>query len=399
MDIPEEVIDDAVRRMVRKKLRHGLSEPSPVDESVVESEEHLAVAREAATEGAVLLKNDSGALPLDPTAMSRLAIVGTLADEPNTGDTGSSDVRPSFVVTPIQGIQEAVGDQVVVDYIDKDVLDAQDLAAIEAADAVVIVTGLTSEDEGENLASAGDRVDLGLGDQREKLIRDAAGANSRAIVVLEGGGAITMGGWLPDIDALLMVWYAGQMGGHAVADLLFGDANPSGKLPITFPTGLEQLPPFDNSSEAVTYGYFHGYRYLDRNDSTPEFPFGFGLSYTTFSVDNLRADRSEARADEVVTFSVDVTNTGPVSGAEVVQLYFTYPGSVVERAARELKGFAKIELQPGETRTVELAIPTNGLAYYDVTESTWVLETLEHEVHAGTSSRNLPLSTTLGIVD
>ena len=398
-EIPAEVVDDAVRRMVRKKLEFRLDEPSPVDESVVESDEHLAVAQEAAARGAVLLKNEGAALPIDFDGVERIAVVGLLADEANIGDDGSSSVRPSFVVTPLEGLELALGESVEIDHIDKNVLEPGDLTTIGEADAVVIVVGLTSEDEGEGLIGAGDREDLSLGEERTKLIRDAAGANDRAIVVLEGGGAITMGEWLPDIDALLMVWYPGQMGGHAVADLLLGNENPSGKLPITFPTGLDQLPPFDNTSLEVTYGYFHGYRYLDRNDATPEFPFGFGLSYSTFSVDNLRSDRSEARAGDTVTFAVDVTNTGSVAGAEVVQLYFAFPGSSVDRADRELKGFARVELQPGETGTAEIRVPIDDLAYYDVDESAWVVEPLEHTVHAGTSSRDLPLSATLSVVD
>ena len=278
--VPESVVDDAVSRMVRKKLQYDLASASPVDERVIASEAHLAIAQEASADGSVLLKNDAGALPLDETSITRIAVVGSLADTPNIGDTGSSNVRPSFVITPLQGIEEALGDRVAIDHIGKDRLDADDLALIEAADAVIVVTGLTSEDEGEGLIGGGDRVDLSLGEARAGLIRSAAAANDRTIVVLEGGGAITMGEWLPDVEALLMVWYPGQMGGHAIADLLFGAVNPSGKLPITFPTGLDQLPPFDNESPEVTYGYFHGYRYLDRNDATPEFPFGFGLSYT-----------------------------------------------------------------------------------------------------------------------
>ena len=395
--VPESVVDEAVSRMVRKKLQYDLSAPRPVDESVVASEEHLAIAQEAAAAGAVLLKNDSGALPLDENGLGRLAVVGSLADEPNIGDDGSSAVRPSFVVTPLQGIEDALGDGVAIDHIDKDQLDADDIAVIEAADAVIVVTGLTSEDEGEGLIGAGDRVDLGLGETRVGLIQSAATANDRTIVVLEGGSAITMGEWLSDVEALLMVWYPGQMGGHAIAALLFGDANPSGKLPITFPTDLEQLPPFDNESLAVTYDYFHGYRYLDRNDATPEHPFGFGLSYTTFSIDNLRASQTRAGAGDIVRFSADVTNTGSVAGAEVVQLYASYPGSSVERSERELKGFAKVQLGPGETKTVEIDLPVNSLAYYDAAASAWALEALEHEIHVGTSSRDLPLSESLRV--
>jgi beta-glucosidase len=396
-DVPEAVVDEAVQRMVRKKLQHELDKPSPIAESVIASDEHLAVAQEAATEGSVLLKNESNALPLDTAALTRVAVVGSPADTANIGDTGSSSVRPSFVVTPLQGIRDAVGDEVAVDHIGKDVLEAADLRLIEAADAVIVVTGLTSEDEGEGQIGAGDRIDLGLSAERVGLIRDAAAANGRTIVVLEGGGAITMGEWLPDIEALLMVWYPGQMGGYAVADLLFGDANPSGKLPITFPTSLDQLPPFDNESLEVTYNYFHGYRYVDRNGSTPEFPFGFGLSYTTFSIDNLDSSQAQGKAGDVVRFSVDVTNTGSVAGAEVVQLYVTYPGSAVERSERDLKGFAKVALAPGQTQTVEIAVPVSSLAHYDVTDAAWALEGLEHEVHIGASSRDLPLSTTLAV--
>ncbi len=396
-DIPESVVDEAVSRMLRKKLQYNLAAPSPVDESVVASEAHLAIAQEAAAEGSVLLKNESGALPLDKSSISRIAVVGSLADEPNIGDDGSSAVRPSFVVTPLQGIEDAVGDGVAIDHIGKDQLNADDIALIEAADAVIVVTGLTSEDEGEGLISGGDRVDLGLGEKRTGLIQTAAAANDRTIVVLEGGGAITMGEWLPDVEALLMVWYPGQMGGHAIAELLFGDANPSGKLPITFPTSLEQLPRFDNESLAVTYDYFHGYRYLDRNDAIPEHPFGFGLSYTTFSIDDLRASQTRAEAGDIVRFSADLTNTGAVAGAEVVQLYVTYPGSSVERPERELKGFAKLRLGPGETKTVEIDLPVNSLAYYDATASAWALEALEHEIHLGTSSRDLPLSESLRV--
>lgn len=396
-EVPEELIDDAIKRMVRKKLQFRLDEPSNVDPSVIASDEHLAVAQEAAEKGAVLLKNESAALPLDESALSRLAVVGLLADTPNTGDTGSSNTSPSFIVTPLQGIEEAVGSAVTIDHIGKDSLEPADETVIQQADAAIVVTGLTSDDEGEGLIAAGDRLELGLSPERVALIQNVAALNPRTIVVLEGGSAITMGDWLPDIEALLMAWYPGQMGGHAIANLLFGDANPSGKLPLTIPRSVDDLPPFDAISKSVTYQYFHGYRHIDREGLDPQFEFGFGLSYTTFAIDELQADRSSAAAEDIVRFSVDVTNTGSVAGAEVVQLYVTYPGSVVARANLELKGFQKVTLEPGETQTVEIELPVNSLAYYDVAESAWVLEGLTHEVHVGTSSRDLPLSTTLTV--
>jgi beta-glucosidase len=396
-DVPESVIDEAVRRMVRKKLEFNLDEPTDLDESALASDQHLALAQEAAVKGAVLLKNASNALPLQTESLSRIVVIGLLADMPNTGDDGSSDTQPSFVVTPLQGIEEAVGGAITVVHIDKDVVEPADEEAIATADAVIVVTGLTAEDEGEGFIAAGDRIDLALSEERASLIEDVAALQARTIVVLEGGGAITMGDWLPEVEALLMAWYPGQMGGHAIADLLFGDANPSGKLPITFPTGLDQLPPFDNVSLEFTYGYFHGYRYLDRNGSTPEFPFGFGLSYTTFEIENLRASSTEASGSDVVQYSVDVTNTGSVTGAEVVQLYVSYVGSTVERSERDLKGFAKVALAAGETQTVQIDLPVSRLAYYDVSSSAWSLEALDYSVHVGTSSRDLPLSTTLSV--
>lgn len=395
--VPESVIDEAVSRMVRKKLEFGLDRPSGLDESEIGSKAHLALARDVAVNGSVLLQNNGGVLPLSASAHPRIVVAGALADMPNTGDSGSSDTRPTFVVTPLQGIEELFGDMVTIDHIGKDVLNPADLARVQAADAVIVVTGLTAADEGEGLIGAGDRLELGLSAQRTQLIRDAAAVNDRTIVVLEGGGAITMGDWLADIEALLMVWYPGQMGGYAIADLLFGEANPSGKLPITFPASLEQLPPFDNESLEVTYQYFHGYRYVDRNDSTPEFPFGFGLSYTSFAIERLRASQIQAGAGDVVRFSVDVKNTGTRAGAEVVQLYVNYPGSVVPRAERELMGFARVFLEPGETQTVEIPLAVNRLAYYDVTQGAWVLEGLQHEVRLGTSSRDLPLSIMLSV--
>jgi beta-glucosidase len=396
-DVPESVIDDAVRRMVRKKLQHGLDQPGNLDESVLGSDAHLALARRVAVEGSVLLKNDSDALPLAMTSLGRIAVVGTLASTSNTGDTGSSNTKPSFVVTPLQGIEEAVAGAFEVDHVDTEVIGNGEAERIRAADAAIVVAGLTAKDEGEGLIAAGDRVSLGLPPEQTRLIRDVAAANERTIVVLEGGGAMTMSDWLSEVEAVLMVWYPGQMGGHAIADLLLGVENPSGKLPITFPKSLDQLPPFDNVSLEVRYDYFHGYRHLDRNGETPEYPFGFGLSYTTFSIERLQPALAEVRSTDIARFQVDVTNTGTVAGAEVVQLYVSYPGSAVERSVRDLKGFAKVMLDPGETKTIEIAVPANTLAYYDVGEATWVLESLDYQVRVGTSSRDLPLSATLRV--
>jgi beta-glucosidase len=395
--VSESLIDDAVRRMLRKKLEFNLAESSPVGAEVIASEEHLALAREAAVKGAVLLKNDGEALPLAVQTMNRIVVIGELSDFANLGDRGSSNPQPAFSITPLEGITEAVAGSVAIDHIDSDEILVADHDMISSADAAIVVTGLTYNDEGEGLIAAGDREDLALSAERQALIDQVASLNNRTVVVLEGGGAITMGGWLSEVEAVLMVWYPGQLGGHAIADLLFGAANPSGKLPITFPADLGQLPPFDNVSHAITYGYFHGYRHIDRESLTPLFPFGFGLSYTTFRYDSLELSATDVRATATVTVTVTVTNTGAVDGAEVVQVYVSYPGSSVMRAERELKGFSRLELAAGETRGVEIAIPAASLAYYDTTSGGWVVEALDYEIRAGASSRDLPLEATLSV--
>jgi beta-glucosidase len=211
--------------------------------------------------------------------------------------------------------------------------------------------------------------------------------------VLEGGSAIDVASWIDQVPALVMAWYPGQEGGHAIADVLLGDVNPSGKLPVTFAVSDAQLPPFIHDQDAVTYDYFHGYRYLDKNGDAPSFPFGFGLSYTSFSYTNLHLASAQVAKDGTVEASVDVTNTGSREGKETVELYVSYEGSQVERAVRDLEGFSKVDLQPGETKTVTIDVPVRQLAYWDVTTNGWVVEPIHYTVAVGGSSRDLPLST------
>ncbi len=395
--VEEALIDDAVLRMLRKKIEFRLDEPGEATTADIASEAHLAIAREAATKGAVLLKNDGNALPIDAGAIDSLAIVGTFAAMANTGDSGSSNTTPDFVVTLLQGLTDALPDTVTVHHVDSNTLDEDAQSAVTSADAAIVVVGLNAEDEGEGFIAAGDRVDLAVRAEHASLVSETASLNARTIVLLMGGGAITMDDWLAEIEGLLMVWYPGQMGGNAVADLVFGVANPSGKLPISFPTSLEQLPPFDNASLSVTYDFFHGYRYLDRADSVPLFEFGFGLSYTTFEYGTLTLDKSSARPGDIVTAQVELTNTGSRTGAQVVQLYVGYEGSAVERAERDLKGFVRVELEAGETKTVDIPLEVDELGYYDAGAGQWRVEPLTYTVHVGSSSRNLPREASLAV--
>jgi beta-glucosidase len=394
--VPVALVDDAVRRILRAQLCFRLDTSPPVaDPSRVESPAHVDLALEVARKSIVLLKNAAGALPLDRAQVASLVVVGGLAAVANIGDTGSSNVAPTTTVSPLAGIVARAGG-VAVTHVAGPTLTPADQAAIAGAGAAVVVVGLTAADEGEGIVGAGDRVGLDLPGGQDQLVADVAALNPRTIVVLEGSGPVTMP-WLGGVAAVVMTWYPGQQGGAAIADVLFGDVTPSGKLPLTFPVAEADLPPFDNVSHAVTYGYYHGYRWLDRNGVAALFPFGFGLSYTTFEYANLTVVPATLSPWGRVRVTVDVTNAGGVAGDEVVQLYTSYPGSAVERAVRDLKAFARVHLEPGQTRTVPLDVRAADLAYWDTGAGAWAVEPIAYGVHVGPSSADLPLSGTFTV--
>jgi beta-glucosidase len=393
----ELLIDDAVRRILRKKFTFGLDTPREVDADVVECKEHTDLALEVERKAIVLLKNH-GVLPLTRGAGKRVVVLGELADVENLGDTGSSYVAPSYVVTPLEGIRNRSGEVEVV-HMQGTALRTEDLEVIATADAAVVVTGLTVEDEGELMPGrqSADRDTLDLSTEQEALIVEVAAANDNTIVVLEGGSAITMSAWVDEAAAILMAWYPGLEGGHAIADVLFGDVNPSGKLPITFPATQDQLPEFIHDQDAVTYGYFHGYRWVDLQEIQPAYPFGYGLSYTTFAYDNLQLSDTELPPDGTLAVSLDVTNTGGMAGEEIVQLYIGYEGSSVERPVRELRGFTRVQLEAAEARTVSFDLAAADLGFFDVDAGAWRVEPITYRVFVGASSRDLPLVATFEV--
>ena len=378
----ETLVDEAVTRIVGAKLAYDVGSAPGYGEEVVESDEHLALAREAAQRSITLLKNDGALLPL-PTS-STIALVGALSDVANMGDEGSSAVVPSSAVTPFDGLSA----RATVQHVATDAPSAADETTIATADVVVVVVGLTAEDEGENLVvSGGDRSSLALRGEHIALIQQVALLNPSTVVVLEGGSAITVEDWVDDIPALLMAYYPGAQGGHAIADVLFGDVNPSGKLPFSVPIDEADLVPFIVDATAVTYDYFHGYRHLDVEGTAARYRFGFGLSYTTFAYDNLDVSGDITAQEGVATVSVDVTNTGNVAGEEVVQVFVSYDGSSVPRPPSELKAFARVALSPGETQTVELLLSGDDLAYHDGTS--WVVEDIAYTVSVASLSASL----------
>ncbi len=394
-ELSSEIIHHNARHVLYQKIAWNLGEMVTPDEAVVECEEHISLAREAAESSFVLLKNDN-VLPLQDDAGIRIAVVGDLAETINLGDRGSSFVTSSKVSTPLQGLRAYIKNAEIEFFNSGD--DFQGLAKFDVS---IVVAGLTYIDEGEfiptqqqeseggDLARGGDREFLALPELQRSLIEKVAKASNKTVVLLEGGSAIQVSDWLASVDALMMVWYPGREGGSAIANVLFGDVAPSGKLPVSFPLSMNQLMEWDVHALEVNHDLLHGYRYLDHHGHEPQFPYGFGLSYTTFTLDALQVEKDSGSFRLVVS----VTNTGTVAGAEVVQLYVECLESNVFRVPRELKGFGKVNLEPGETIDIELELADADLKYFEPANNKgWVLEACRYNFQIGTSSRDLPLS-------
>jgi beta-glucosidase len=386
--VPEELVDDAVERILRIKFKFGfglLAEAYDGDPDVVESKEHIALAREAAQKAMVLLKNEGDVLPLNRASIQRLAVIGKWATEPRLGDAGSSNVTPSYAVTPYLGIKAAAGDSV-------EVVTSPDSSAAADADVAVVIVALTQQDEGEAWNGGGDRDSLDLSADQEKLVVDVAKVAPVTIVVIEAGGPITMEAWKQSADGIVMAWYPGMEGGRAIADVLFGDVNFSGRLVQTWPKEWDDEPLFGNHQDETEFEFLHGYRHFDEKDIEPLFPFGFGLSYTTFLFSNLVVPCEVATTAAQFSVQVDVENTGEVSGVAVPQLYVSYPDTAQRRPPKELKGFARVELKAGEKKTVDIPLRIRDLAYFDVEKHAWVVEETEHLIQVGPDALELPLS-------
>ena len=394
-EVPLAVVDEAVLRILRTKLRFAhVGEAQRYGPQAICCPEHRALARRAALESMVLLQNNPAVdgkplLPLTLARFTRLAVIGRLADTPNTGDRGSSRVKAPEVVTPLQGLREAWTAGEVVYHDGKSARAAAEVAG--RCDAVVVVAGYDFHDEGEKVETGGDRKRLTLRPADEALILAVAAANPNTLVVLESGSAVVCEAWREKVAAIVAAWYPGMEGGRALADLLLGRANFSGKLPCSFPRSADQLPFFDSAADEIEYGYFHGYRLLEHGGQQAAFAFGFGLSYTTFRAGDLRVEQARLDGADTLRAQVRVTNTGAVAGEEIIQLYVGAPGAAVERAVKELKGFKRVALQPGETQNVTFEVPVKALAYFDEDFAGWKLETGSYRLYAGGSSREQDL--------
>jgi beta-glucosidase len=255
-----------------------------------------------------------------------------------------------------------------------------------------VVFQLPGQDEPMVMAG-GDRVPLSLKERDFTVITAATQANQRCVVALVGGSVFTMEEWRDDVPAILMAWYFGMEGGNALARVLFGDVNPSGKMPLTTPTSESHLPPFDEFADTSEYGPYHGYTLMEKEGHEPAFPFGHGLSYTTYAYENLTVGTRKVGPDGRLEVTVDVTNTGERAGEEIVQLYVGFEGSKVERPVKLLRAFDKVALGPGETKTVPLTVEVKELAWYNPDAGAWEIEPMTYAVLVGPSSRTADLLT------
>jgi beta-glucosidase len=386
------VIDRACRNILRTQYRFACAS-DPLTEYPVElvaAPEHVALAREAAQKSVVLLENN-GVLPLDRDKVRRIAVLGRLAALPNTGDMGSSRVRPPYVVTPIAALRTTLGPDAILSG-DEDDIDAAVVAAREA-DVALVVAGYTARAEGEFIpgditlgqesdrnggrpAIGGDRLSLDLAAEQVALIEAVAATGTPVIVAIVAGSAVLVERWREQASAILQTFYAGMEGGNALADILFGDVSPSGRLPFTVARDASDYPHFDRNADAITYDYWHGYAKLARDGVEPRYPFGHGLSYTRFARRALRVSVSPDSLD----ISVTVANLGERAGDESILCYVRCPGGV-ERWPVALKAFSRVSLEPGEARTIAMTIKIDDLRYRDEHRHEWKLESGEYQIH------------------
>lgn len=394
-ELPEEVLDRTVERILNLIFK---AVDNRKENAGYDREAHHKLAREAARECMVLLKNEDKILPL--RKQGTIAVIGEFAKRPRYQGGGSSHVNPTIMDSPYEEIKKSAGNNADVIYaqgyfIEKDepdekLLEEAKQAALKA-DVAVIFAGLPEHYECEGY----DRQHMRMPESHCTLIEEVAKVQPNVVVVLCNGSPVEMP-WIDKVKGLLEAYLGGQAMGGAIADLLFGDANPSGKLAETFPKQLSDNPSYLNfpgEGDRVEYreGIFVGYRYYDKKNMEPLFPFGYGLSYTTFEYGDLKISRKEISDNETVTVSVKVKNTGDMAGKEIVQLYVRDIESSVIRPEKELKGFEKVELKPGEEKTVVFELDKRAFAYYNTGIRDWHVETGEFEILIGRSSRDIVL--------
>ncbi len=405
---PLSLLDDKVRRSLRVMIATGVLDTR--EPGSICTPAHRAAALRVAEEGIVLLKNTNNALPLDPSKLRSIAVIGENATRLQAYGGDSARIKALYEVTPLEGLLHRVGSRLNIitspGYSSAagttPAMIAQAVAAAKAADVAIVVGGLIRERPYD--CEGADRTSLDLPWGQNQLISAVVAANPRTIVVLVSGSPVAMDqAWLSRVPAVLEAWYGGSEAGNAIAHVLFGDVNPSGKLPCTFPIRLSDSPahalgayPGKNGVEHYDEGLLVGYRWFDTKKIQPLFPFGFGLSYTTFAYSNLRVERLSEAGGPVARVSVDIENTGEREGAEVAELYVHEEHPRLFRPEKELKGFQRVFLKRGEKRTVTFLLDRRAFSYYDPAAAGWVMDPARFDILVGASSRDIRAS---GIFD
>jgi len=407
-----EQLDDKVTRVLRVMIATHVLDKAPVGS--INTREHQTSARKVAEEGIVLLKNDGSTLPLNASKLRSIAVIGSDANQKQAYGGQSSGIKAFYEVTPLEGLIRELGDKLTVSYApgyriarrqrrapaptpptkaDKDLID-QAVNVAKRSDVAIVVLGLNHDYDTEG----SDRTDMKLPGLEEELVTRVAKANRHTVVVMVSGSPVEMGPWLSKVPSLLQAWYGGTEGGNALARVILGAVNPSGKLPCTFPKRLEDTPTsafksYPGANGVVKYdeGLLVGYRWYDTKKIEPLFPFGFGLSYTKFDYTNIKWSPDFTSADSKSVLRFDIANSGSRDGAEVAQVYVAPENPSVTRPVQELKSFRKVLLGVGDKQTVTVNLDPTAFAYYDPLRKIWIAEKGVYDVRVGSSSRDIRL--------
>jgi len=395
-ELDEATLNESVRRILRIVFK---AKETPKD-STFDVDAHHELARKIASEGMVLLKNE-GILPLK--GQQHIAVIGRSAESPHFQGGGSSHINTTKVAMPFKELQSRAENAELTyaegypkdDSFRQDLID-EAVKLAQEADVALLYIALPSFKESEGY----DRKDLDLTNQQIALIKAVAKVQPKTVVILNNGAPVVMSEWIDSVSAVLEGWMMGQAGGAAIADILFGHVNPSGKLGETFPIKLADTPSYTNfpgGAGKVHYGegIFIGYRYYDAKQMPVLFPFGYGLSYTTFEYSNAKVSAQNFKDTDGITVTLDITNTGKLAGKETVQVYVHDSKSGMMRPEKELKGFDKVELQPGETKSVSIQLDFRSFAFYHPKYKQWITEDGDFDVLIGASSADVRASLTV----
>ncbi len=417
-EVDEAVLDDKVRRILRLMYRTSMNKSRPFGS--INSTAHQAVAREVARNGIVLLKNEDNFFPIDPDKQIKIAVIGENAIRPMTRGGGSSDLKPKYEISPLEGIRNRfkqatvvhtlgyasgppVYAQVIPSPYDADSLRAAAVKIAKDADLVLFVGGLNKNHHQD--CEGGDRLSYELPFGQVALLNALVKVNDNIGVINISGNAVEMS-WEKEVKAIIQGWYLGSETGNALADVISGDVSPSGKLPFSFPKNLSDNAahhfgtisyPGDSIDQEYREGIFVGYRWHDKQNIKPQYAFGHGLSYTNFQISDVKSDKRLYGSDDNIIVTASIQNTGKIKGAEVIQAYVGMKRSGVKRAPKELKGYQKVLLDPNEAGQVAIEIPISSLRYYDEKTSSWKLEQGVYYIYVGTASDKINTRLTVNI--